>query len=100
MEPKKQGGEKENSISLDQLLTKRDLLRFKEELLEEIAKLLKPTEVNPNKQWLKSVEVRKMLQISPGTLQTLRINGTLPFTRLGGSIYYKLNDIKAVLEKK
>jgi hypothetical protein len=37
-----------------------------------------------SKQWLKSVDVRKMLNISPGTLQNLRINGTLRYTKIGG----------------
>jgi hypothetical protein len=51
-----------------------------------------------SKQWLKSNEVRKMLNISPGTLQNLRINGTLRFSKIGGMMYYKLEDINKVLE--
>ena len=39
-----------------------------------------------------------MLNISPGTLQNLRINGTLRFTKMGGIIYYKLEDINKILE--
>ncbi|EHQ25081.1 helix-turn-helix domain-containing protein [Mucilaginibacter paludis] len=46
----------------------------------------------------KSCEVRKMLNISPGTLQNLRINGTLRFTKIGSIMYYKLEDINKVLE--
>jgi hypothetical protein len=51
-----------------------------------------------SKKWLKSSEVRKMLNISPGTLQNLRINGTLRFTKIGSIMYYKLEDINRVLE--
>jgi hypothetical protein len=40
-------------------------------------------------QWLKSSEVRKLLKISSGTLQNLRINGTLNFYKIGGILYYK-----------
>jgi predicted site-specific integrase-resolvase len=51
-----------------------------------------------SKKWLKSNEVRKLLNISPGTLQNLRINGTLRYTKMGSIIYYKQEDINKVLE--
>lgn len=80
-----------------ELITKEDLKTFRAELLNDIRILLKP-EVGASKKWLKSYEVRKMLDISPGTLQTLRINGTLRYTKIGGILYYKSEDIKALLE--
>ncbi len=49
------------------------------------------------KKWLRSTEVRKLLGISPGTLQNLRINSTLPFTKIGGVIYYDSQDINEML---
>jgi hypothetical protein len=39
------------------------------------------------------------LQISPGTLQNLRINGTLPYTKIGGIIYYDAAEIQKVMEE-
>lgn len=42
-------------------------------------------------------EVMQRLHISERKLQTLRSNGTLPYTRLGGKIYYLREDIEAVL---
>jgi hypothetical protein len=80
-----------------ELLTKEDLKQFKSELLLEIKELIKPGQ-GQSKQWLKSNEVRKMLSISPGTLQNLRINGTLRYTKIGGMMYYKLEDIHKILE--
>nr|WP_236638788.1 helix-turn-helix domain-containing protein [Leeuwenhoekiella aestuarii] len=38
------------------------------------------------------------LQISPGTLQNLRINGTIPFTKVGGIIYYDAQEIQQLME--
>ena len=82
-----------------EILTKDDLNAFKKELLSEIEKLLKSkTGTTQNKEWLKSYEVRKLLGISPGTLQQLRVNGTLEFTRLGGLIYFKYEDIIKLME--
>jgi hypothetical protein len=81
------------------LFTKEDLELFKQDLIREIATLLKPQNQHP-KQWLRSVEVRNLLHISPGTLQNFRVNGTLTFTKVGGIFYYKYDDIVKVLEKK
>jgi hypothetical protein len=79
------------------LITKEDLKAFKAELLSDIKQILHP-QTGTAKQWLKSVEVRKMLAISPGTLQNLRINGTLKYTKIGGIIYYKVEDLNKILE--
>lgn len=81
-----------------EIITKEDLLEFKSELLSEIRKLVKPSESNVTQKWLKSSEVRKLLNIAPGTLQNLRINGTLRYTKIGGTMYYKSADITKLLE--
>jgi len=78
-------------------VTTEDLMDFKVELLEEIKKLLNNPSGSGSKKWLKSKEVRKLLQISPGTLQNFRINGNLSFTRIGGSIYYDADEINKIL---
>ncbi|MCR9250792.1 MAG: helix-turn-helix domain-containing protein [bacterium] len=79
------------------IITSDDLRDFKEELLDEIKTIL--TEHQPEtKKWLRSAEVRKLLNLSPGTLQNLRVNGTLPFTKIGGVIYYDYQDIVETLE--
>jgi hypothetical protein len=83
-----------------QVLTTNDLQEFKIELLEEIRNILTEQKSVASKKWLKSIEVRKLLNISPGTLQTLRINGTLPFTKIGGTNYYNFTDIEKLLSKK
>jgi hypothetical protein len=80
-----------------ELITKQDLREFKNDLLNEIKQIIKPGQ-GQSKQWLKSVEVRKLLNISPGTLQNLRINGTLSYSKIGGMMYYKLEDIHKLLE--
>lgn len=82
-----------------ELITKQDLEQFKSELLSEIKRLVQlDGGGHSNKRWLKSNEVRKLLKISPGTLQNLRINGTLSFTKVGSILYYKLEDINKLME--
>ncbi|MGC3978423.1 MAG: helix-turn-helix domain-containing protein [Paludibacteraceae bacterium] len=82
-----------------QIITTDDLREFKIELLDEIRNIVSEQKSATTKKWLKSVEVRKQLNISPGTLQTLRINGTLPYTKIGGTNYYNLTDIEKLLSK-
>jgi hypothetical protein len=82
-----------------QIITTDDLREFKIELLDEIRNIVSEQKSSTTKKWLKSVEVRKLLNISPGTLQTLRINGTLPYTKIGGTNYYNLTDIEKLLSK-
>jgi hypothetical protein len=81
-----------------ELITKEDLHTFKQDVLAEIRAILKPKTQLQQKEYLKSYEVRKMLGISPGTLQQMRINGTLEFTQLGGLMYYKYDDIVKLME--
>lgn len=78
-----------------EVITKDDLQTFRYELLEDLKQIIKVKE--PTKEWLKSHEVRKLLKISPGTLQNLRINGTLRFTKIGSIMYYSYADIEAML---
>ncbi|MDC6361621.1 MULTISPECIES: helix-turn-helix domain-containing protein [Flavobacteriaceae] len=81
------------------IITTEDLMEFKVELLEDIKYLLNNQNKQSNKKWLKSNEVRELLGISPGTLQNLRINGTLPYTKVGGVLYYEYHEIMEVLEQ-
>jgi hypothetical protein len=83
------------------IITPEDLQSFKKELIEEIKNMLAQRHTTPARRWLKSHEVRRLLTISPGTLQNLRVNGSLPFTKIGGVIYYDYEDIqKMLLEHK
>lgn len=80
-----------------QIITKEDLDQFKLELLSEFKKMLSVNSAPAPKKWLKSYEVRELLGISPGTLQNMRINGTLPYTKVGGLIFYDNEDIQKML---
>ena len=82
-----------------QILTTEDLYDFKQELFEELKKLIKENPKSKPKKYLKSAEVMDMLQVSPGTLQNLRINGTLPYTKIGGIILYEYEEILKVLRE-
>ena len=79
------------------IITTDDLREFKMELLDDIKKLLTRQTSGKLKKYLKSSEVMDLLQVSPGTLQNLRINGTLPYTKVGGIIYYDAEEIQNIM---
>ncbi len=96
-EEKKREGDA--AVYANQLVTLADLEKFKDHMLEEFRRLLKPGSPAQTKQWLKSREVRKLLDISPGKLHSLRANRQLGFMRIGGVIYYDREDIEKMFER-
>lgn len=49
--------------------------------------------------WLDNQDVCRILNISKRTLQTYRDNGTLAFTQINHKIFYKPEDVEAVVNK-
>lgn len=80
------------------ILTTDDLDQFKCELFSELKTMFNSKQVDGKLRWLKNSEVKKLLKISNSTLQTLRANGTLSFTKIGGIIYYDRQEIDQILE--
>jgi len=65
-------------MAIVDFITREDLNKFKQELFAELKKLGHiHTPDEAAKKWLKGSEVRKILKISHGTLQKLRVNGTI-----------------------
>ena len=80
-----------------EVITRDDLQALRRDLLEDLKLFLTSNKSEPKK-WLKSADVRKMLNISAGTLQNLRINGQLRPSKVGGSFYYAVQDIQTLLQ--
>jgi len=80
------------------IITADDLQEFKEELISDIKELLTNYERVTIDKWIKSNIEMKKLGISPGTLQNFRINETIPFSKLGGIIYYDEEEIDEILK--
>ena len=76
--------------------TDNPLLTEKSKLCPDI-RIFPLIEQAPLEDWIDGQVVMQILHISPRTLQTLRSNGTLPFSRIGNKIYYKRSDIQRIL---
>lgn len=83
---------------MEENLTKDDLRQFGL-LLEDRLRIIikeagyaKAAEVEP--EWLKSKVVRKLLDISAGSVQNLRVGGKVRFKKVLGSYYYNREDLQ------
>ena len=85
-----------------QIITKEDLDEFREKLFSDIKELLaeKPPTADGPVKYLKSYQVKNMLRTSSATLLTLREKGIITYTKVGGTFYYKYEDILKVLEAR
>lgn len=50
--------------------------------------------------WLNKQEVCQMLRISERSLQNYRKSGEVPYSKIGSKIFYKVSDIKALMDTK
>ncbi len=74
-------------------ITKEDLEYFRRKLLSDIEQLLELNRNSHEFDWLRSKAIRKLMDISPATLQNLRISGQIRFKKILGSYYYNKTDL-------
>ena len=58
------------------------------------------SKMNEDEIWVDSYEVCTFLQISDRTLQRLRANGVIAYSNIGGRCYYKIGELKRLLEER
>ena len=80
--------------SIQEELLKRKLISLDDLSAKEIENLSERAFLED---WIDGQEVMQKLKISPRTLQTLRSNGTIPYTRIGHKLYYLKQDIERIL---
>ena len=80
-----------------EIVTKQDLEAFKNDLLQALSTLMNNNSTEREKAWLRTKEVKKMLGISNGTLMNYRVKGLLHPSKIEGVFYYKLSEIKELL---
>jgi hypothetical protein len=85
-------------MKADELVTRKDLFEFQDQFLEKVLAIIKSSgNTTSDKKWLRSKDVRTMLGISPGTLQSLRTSGVLPYSRVRGTIFYSYDAVQKML---
>jgi len=70
--------------------------------LEQIASLVPKVPSTNNlfieQEWIEGKELASTLNISPRRLQFLRESGKISFSTIGKKIYYRISDVKSILE--
>ncbi|KGO93681.1 DNA-binding protein [Flavobacterium subsaxonicum] len=83
-------------------ITKDDLRQFGLLLMDNIRAMIgkssEKEDIHPD--WLKSRVVRKLMDMSPGTLQNLRITGKVRFKKILGSYYYNKADLQQLFNEE
>ena len=82
-----------------ELVTKGDL-RVLEGKLSQILQRIGDSSSKAQRKWLKSSDVKTILQCSDATLKHYRNKGKLPFSRVGRTYYYNSSDVEAMLAKQ
>ncbi|WP_433836319.1 helix-turn-helix domain-containing protein [Flavobacterium anhuiense] len=83
---------------MNDMVTKEDLRQFGLLLLDKIQAVFKEKDFghteNMEPDWLRSKSVRKLLDISAGSVQNLRTSQKVRFKKVLGSYYYSREDIE------
>lgn len=87
---------------MSEAVTKEDLRQFELLLFEKMADVLKKVNYDTihciDPEWIKSKTVRKLLDISAGSVQNLRTTGKVRFKKVLGSYYYNKEDLQKLFK--
>jgi hypothetical protein len=89
-----------HKIMAIEIVTKDDLIQFKNELIKVLEAHFQQNSIekySDGTKWLKSNEVERMLKISTTKLQVMRLSGLLPYSKIGNTIFYDLQDVNKVI---
>jgi hypothetical protein len=85
-------------------ITKDDLRQFGLLLVAQFKQIIENNQYKENDslnpEWLKSRIVRKLMDMSAGSLQNLRITGKVRFKKVLGSYYYNKSDLMNLFNNK
>jgi hypothetical protein len=85
-----------------EIITMDDLRRFRIELLNDLKEYVQQIKKEPPAlpvEGYRTRHVRKILDCSNGKLQSLRIAGKLRCNKVGGTLYYRREDVQKLLNE-
>ncbi|URC11956.1 DNA-binding protein [Flavobacterium sp. B183] len=87
---------------MNEIVTKEDLRQFGLLLVDKIQALFKDKHSGRKEtlepEWIKSKSVRKLLDISAGSVQNLRTSQKVRFKKVLGSYYYNKEDLQKLFD--
>jgi len=86
-------------INIEKKAFETMMTRF-ENLSEKIRALCHRHSRKSLNKWYDNQDVCLILRISPRKLQTLRDNGTLPYTQINRKLFYRIEDVQNLIVKQ
>lgn len=87
---------------MEENITKEDLRQFGLLLIDKIQTVFEDLNRSEKEsfeaEWIRSKSVRKLLDISAGSVQNLRISHKVRFKKVFGSYYYNRKDLQKLFE--
>ena len=99
------------NFAANQLVSKMEIITFESKAYKELDNkitaiadyIFNHTEAestNEDEIWVDSYEVCTFLKISEKTLQRLRVAGTIAYSNIRGRYFYKISEVKRMLEER
>lgn len=87
-----------------ELITKHDLEVLRTQIVQDLKLLMNVkddlNEIDNQFEWMRSKKIRKLMDISPATLQNFRISGKIRHKKIMGSYYYNKTDLLNLFENE
>ena len=102
---------KPSIFAANQLVSKMEIITFESKAYKEldnkitaiadyIFNHMEAESTNEDEIWVDSYEVCTFLKISEKTLQRLRVAGTIAYSNIRGRYFYKISEVKRMLEER
>ena len=102
---------KRSNFAANQLVSNMEIITFESKAYKELDNKITPIadyifnhmeaeSINEDEIWVDSYEVCTFLKISEKTLQRLRVAGTIAYSNIRGRYFYKISEVKRMLEER
>jgi len=85
-------------MDINTIASKADLERLTADLKSFIGEAVKQQAVSEQR-WLRNADMKRLFGLSASGLQNLRASGKLPFTKIGGTIFYDFIEVGKMLKR-
>lgn len=84
-----------------EIITLKEFQKFEKQVFDELQEL-KDLVSNRglNRKWIKSSDIKVLLGVSHGKLQAMRDNREIPYSVIGGTIFYNIDEVNNALERR
>jgi len=83
---------------MEAIVLSKDEFELLVEKLKKLTDVLAEKQKNPDDQFLDNQEFMQLMNVSKRTAQNWRADGVISFSQIGSKIYYRMSDVKKLLD--